>query len=251
MSRSGIIAFWLIFPSCCIQANEELLRALSNKISPPSGIVKARLFHETRDAYTGTSFKVTITRDDASINTLIESFTRGRIIRILSLKQGSIVHAYRFQSKVLEDYSNGERIQKITGSNFSLSHFVWKPLDAKFKAVSAAPRQWKNENYKRLFLYPINESTKIKMILWYSDLIDPVPARIQYYINGILSKELEIKCGLIPERTEKGSNETINVCYQYKLVDLDLGSYSTLEWLSYDKRKIVDSRYFNIENIQE
>lgn len=251
MVHGGVITLFVVFPLINVFATEQILKEISEKIKPPPGVLKARLFHEQRDTPTGISYKLTVTRDKNKINTLIESFSRGRIMRVLSLNRGNSIYAYRFQGKTLEDYSNSKQSLKIAGTNFSLSDFTWQSLDARFLAEHAKVKEWNGEKFKRLYLYPVQKGSSSKIMLWYKDEGELVPSRFQFYVNGILTNELEIKCGSIPQRIGPGETTKLVTCYYYKMTNLNNGSYSTLEWLSHDKRKIVDPRYFELENIQE
>ena len=81
---------------------------------------------------------------------------RGRIIRVLSLKRGNLIYAYRFQDKVLEDYTNTEHSIKIAGTNFSLFDFTGSRWT---HALSRACKSGKMERstFQRLYLYPIKK----------------------------------------------------------------------------------------------
>lgn len=251
MVRCGAITLFLVIPLFNSYATEQILRNISERIKPPAGVLKARLFHEKRDTPTGVTYKVTVTREKDKINTLIESFSRGRIMRVLSLKRGNLVYAYRFQGKVLEDYTESQQSLKIAGTNFSLFDFTWQPLDARFVAEHAKVEKWNGQSFKRLYLYPIEKESPLKIMLWYKEEEKPVAFRLQFYVNGVLTNELEVKCGSIPQRLDSGDTTQLAACNSYKMTNLSNGSYSIFEWLSHDKRKIVDTRYFELENIQE
>lgn len=251
MVRGGAITLFLVIPLFNCYATEQILRNISERMKPPAGVLKARLFHEKRDTPSGVSYKLTVTREKDKINTLIESFSRGRIMRVLSLKSGGLVYAYRFQGKILENYTNSEQSIRIAGTNFSLFDFTWQPLDARFLAEHAKAEKWNGQLFQRLYLYPIKKESPLKIMLWYKEEENPVPSRLQFYVNGVLTNELEVKCGSIPQRIDSGNTTQLAACNSYKMTNLSNGSYSIFEWLSHDKRKIVDTRYFELENIQE
>lgn len=234
-----------------VQADEgAVLQELSERMQPPPGIVKFRLSHEPKN-FNSTTLKGSISRQESDINILFESFTRGRVARILSLESGDEVYLFRYGANKLEDFSSDPGLSKIAGTNFMVQDLSGAPLSHTFYAESAPPDIWNGETLQRLYLTPIRKGSPVRLLLWYRALGELEPVKVDYYQSGVLTRQLEVTCGTIPKRTENGDSETTKACYRYRLVHLASSSYSVMEWLIHDVRQVLDPRYFELKNIRE
>ena len=200
-----------------------------------------------------TSYKVSLFQKEDKSLFLLDSISRGRLLKILYNDSGQNIYVYDVERKILYHKRAQDRFDSILNSGFyfiDLNNSDF--LDNYTPKFAGMETRENSENLLRIENIPLDPGAYGKLNVLVSEKNNYALKRIDYFDRaGVLIKSMELTENDFPVITSDEKKTVRKYLIKWQMMDMSKGTISVLEFLVNDQKVKLDNSLFEKQNIEK